>query len=116
MRRVDEMTIDLRIGMVRILQPNDRTAGAGFVVTDDGLIATCARVVEAPGAGPDDSVGIVPRYQHRTIRLWLPQLDTLRDLACQKVRQNLTKGERERYLPSEPYRQTCPNLPPDNQS
>jgi WD40 repeat protein len=40
----------------------------------------------------------------RTIRLWrLPQLDTLRDLACQKVRQNLTKGEWERYLPSEPY-------------
>jgi hypothetical protein len=57
------MAIDLKAGIVRIRKPDGTTAGTGFVVTDDGLIVTCARAVEAAGAGPDDSVGIVPRYQ-----------------------------------------------------
>src|SRR5207247_1861578 len=37
----------LREGIVRILKPNGETAGAGFVLTTDGLIATCSHVVQS---------------------------------------------------------------------
>lgn len=50
------MTIDLKPAIVRILSPDGTTGGAGFVVTDDGLVATCAHVVEAAGAGPGERV------------------------------------------------------------
>lgn len=53
------MTIDLKAGIVRILQPNGTTAGAGFIVVDDGLIATCAHVVEAAEARPGETVRVV---------------------------------------------------------
>ena len=48
-----------------------------------------------------------------TIWLW-PTLETIAELACQKVRRNLTRDEWQRYFGNEPYRQTCPNLPPDS--
>ena len=53
------MSQDLTAGIVRVLRPSGTTAGTGFVVTDDGLIATCAHVVEAAGAGPSDTVRVV---------------------------------------------------------
>jgi len=53
------MSDDLTTGIVRILTPDGSTAGTGFIVSDDGLIATCAHVVEACGAGPGDTVRIV---------------------------------------------------------
>lgn len=37
-------------GIVRVLQPNGKTAGTGFVLTSDGLIATCAHVVQSDDA------------------------------------------------------------------
>lgn len=40
------MAIDLKAGIVRILKPDGTTAGTGFVVSDDGLIATCSHVVQ----------------------------------------------------------------------
>jgi WD40 repeat protein len=46
-----------------------------------------------------------------TIRLW-PMLDKLVEIGCLKVRGNLSWQEWQQYLPGEPYRQTCPNLPP----
>ncbi len=46
----------------------------------------------------------------QTIRLWV-FLEELVDIGCQKVRRNLSWEEWQRYLPGEPYRQTCPNLP-----
>jgi len=49
--------------------------------------------------------------QDNTIRLWVPQIDSLIEIGCQKVRRNLSRAEWQQYLPSEPYRKTCPNLP-----
>jgi WD40 repeat protein len=43
--------MDLRVGIVRILKSDGKTAGTGFVVNDEGLIATCAHVIP-PGAQP----------------------------------------------------------------
>lgn len=53
------MTIDLTAGIVRILDSNNQTVGAGFVLTADNLIATCAHVVQSAGAGPGDTVCLV---------------------------------------------------------
>jgi hypothetical protein len=50
---------NLTWGIVCILTSKGTTAGTGFVVTDDGLIATCAHIVEAAGAGPGDTVHLV---------------------------------------------------------
>jgi WD40 repeat protein len=52
------MTAELTIGIVRLLNPQGETAGTGFVVTDDGLVATCAHVVEAAGSEPGGSVRV----------------------------------------------------------
>lgn len=52
------MSRDLTAGIVRILKPDGTAAGAGFVVSEDGLIATCAHVVEAASAGPCDTVRV----------------------------------------------------------
>ena len=44
--------------IVRICQPNGAAIGTGFVVTEEGLIITCAHVVIDTGAGPGDTVRI----------------------------------------------------------
>lgn len=46
----------------------------------------------------------------RTVHLW-PMLEELVQIGCQIVRRNLSWAEWQQYLPGEPYRQTCPNLP-----
>jgi len=38
---------------------NGDTDGTGFLLTDDGLIATCAHVVESAGAGSGDIVRLI---------------------------------------------------------
>jgi WD40 repeat protein len=53
------VSIGLTSGIVRILAPGGLTAGTGFVVTDDGLIATCAHVAQGTGAGLGDTVRVV---------------------------------------------------------
>ena len=53
------MSTDLTTGIVRILTPNGTTAGTGFVVADEGLIAICAHVVAYAGAGPGGTVRVV---------------------------------------------------------
>lgn len=51
---------DLTAGIVAILKPDRATkAGTGFVVSDGGLVASCAHVVQYAGAGPGDSVDVV---------------------------------------------------------
>jgi WD40 repeat protein len=39
------------------------------------------------------------------------RLSTWQALACQRANRNLTRAEWEQYLPGEPYRPTCPDLP-----
>ncbi len=53
------MSVDLKAGIVRILKPDGTTAGTGFVVNDEGLIATCAHVVEYAEAEPGGTVRVV---------------------------------------------------------
>jgi hypothetical protein len=45
-------------------------------------------------------------------RMWLWRLQDLIELACASLVRNLTQAEWGHYLPDQPYRQTCPNLPP----
>jgi WD40 repeat protein len=49
---------DPRSGIVRVINRNGATAGAAFLLTADGLIATCAHVVAADNSGPDDVVTV----------------------------------------------------------
>ncbi len=46
-----------------------------------------------------------------TVRVWIVRLEELAEIGCQKVYRNMTHEEWNRYLPGEPYRATCPNLP-----
>src|SRR5579862_1059526 len=53
------MTGDLRNAIVRILDRKGDTAGTGFVVTDGGLIATCAHVIKDYSLDPLYMVDLV---------------------------------------------------------
>lgn len=52
------MNIDLTSSIVRILKPNGATAGTGFVVTEEGLIATCTHVIEFAQAKPGENIQV----------------------------------------------------------
>ena len=48
----------LHRSVVRILDLDDITVGAGFVLSSNGLLATCAHVIVDAGAGPGDTVSV----------------------------------------------------------
>jgi WD40 repeat protein len=48
------MTLDLTASVVRILKSDGNTSGAGFLLSEDGLIATCAHVIQALKNGAQD--------------------------------------------------------------
>ncbi len=48
----------------------------------------------------------------RLARIWLLQPEDLMTEACARLTRNLTRQEWRQYLGDEPYRPTCPNLPP----
>lgn len=45
------MSIDLRLGIVRIIDRDGNTVGTGFLITSNGLIATCAHVIDEAQSG-----------------------------------------------------------------
>jgi hypothetical protein len=51
------MSVPLESGVIKILHPNGRAAGTGFVLTP-ALAVTCAHVVEAAGSGPGEKLEI----------------------------------------------------------
>jgi WD40 repeat protein len=53
------MAIDLESCLIRVLTKSGETAGAGFVISETGLLATCAHVVNIAGAQPGDSIKVV---------------------------------------------------------
>lgn len=65
MLEVDKVSVDLTENIVRILkrgfQASDpkATAGTGFIVSDKGLIATCAHVVQLAGFSPGETLSLI---------------------------------------------------------
>jgi WD40 repeat protein len=76
-----------------------------------------ARLAELPDMGYLRSAAFSPDgrylltgYDENAAALWLWRSDDLRDQACARIALNLSHDEWERYLPKQPYRQTCPNV------
>ncbi|MFK7800070.1 MAG: AAA family ATPase [Anaerolineae bacterium] len=88
---------------VRVWDTNDWTA-------ESQLLEGHQAFVWSAEYSPDGKY-IVSGSTDQTIRIW-PTLDTLVELACERVTRNMTSEEWDRFLPSQPYQQTCPNLPP----
>ncbi len=53
------MSFNLTDGIVRIIKSDGTITGTGFVLTGEGLIATCAHVVKSTGVEPDGIVRLV---------------------------------------------------------
>jgi len=49
---------DLHGGVVQVLDDAGNTMGASFVLTEDGLLVTCAHVVEAEHARPGQALHV----------------------------------------------------------
>jgi WD40 repeat protein len=80
--------------------------------------ANGARLAELPEMGYLRSAAFSPDgrylltgYDENAAALWLWRSEDLRDQACARIALNLSHDEWKRYLPKQPYRQTCPNLP-----
>ena len=54
---------------------------------------------------------LLTETEDHTTHVWLWQPRGLIAEACHRLTRNLTQGEWKRFLPNEPYRQTCSNLP-----
>ena len=72
-------------GIVRILTPDKSTAGTGFVIGEDGLIATCAHVVLDAEAGPGGTVSLVFPARPQEIRTAVVTRDYWRDDKAEDV-------------------------------
>jgi V8-like Glu-specific endopeptidase/energy-coupling factor transporter ATP-binding protein EcfA2 len=82
------MNTDFKVGVVRIIDAGGKTVGTGFVVTSDGLIVTCAHVIDI--ARSDDSVQLLFYNSSSTkemheVRVARVEPDYWRDAAAEDV-------------------------------
>jgi WD40 repeat protein/energy-coupling factor transporter ATP-binding protein EcfA2 len=59
-----------------------------------------------------DESRILTASEDGTVRQWYTRMEDLLEAACQRAPRNMTEVEWRRFMGSEPYGQTCPNLPP----
>ena len=59
-----------------------------------------------------DESRILTASEDGTVRQWYTQMEDLLEAACQRAPRNMTGVEWRRLMRSDPYRQTCPRLPP----
>ncbi|MCP4421870.1 MAG: hypothetical protein GY805_35095, partial [Chloroflexi bacterium] len=80
---------------------------------DGGTLASGSadQTIRLASGSANQTIRLASGSADQTIRLWV-FLEELVDIGCQKVRRNLSWDEWQRYLPGEPYRLTCPKLPP----
>jgi WD40 repeat protein/energy-coupling factor transporter ATP-binding protein EcfA2 len=82
------MNIDFKFGVVRIIDDERNTVGSGFVITSDGLIVTCAHVIEV--ARSDNFVQLFFYFPHlakekHEVRVASVEPDCWRDAAAEDV-------------------------------
>jgi WD40 repeat protein len=54
---------------------------------------------------------LLTRIDERSVAVWVWRSSDLRDEACTRFTSNLSHAEWSQWLPNQPYRRTCPNLP-----
>ncbi len=90
-----------RIGLWQLSNPNNEP-----VILESGTTAYLTL------AFSPDGKWLVSGDDNGRIKYW-PLLEVQLEVACQQlVRRNLSMDEWSKYVPGEPYHQTCPNLPP----
>src|SRR6516225_10527118 len=82
------MNTDFKVGVVRIIDAGGKTVGTGFVVTSDGLLVTCAHVIDI--ARLDDSVHLLfydpsSTKEMHEVRVARVEPDYWRDAAAEDV-------------------------------
>ena len=82
------MNTDFKAGVVHVIDTGGKTVGTGFVVTSDGLIVTCAHVVDV--ARSDDSIHLIfydpsSAKEKREVRVARVEPDYWRDTAAEDV-------------------------------
>jgi len=82
------MSTDFKVGVVRIIDAGGKTVGTGFVVTSDGLIATCAHVIDV--ARSDDFIHLIfydpnSAKEKREVRVARVESEYLRDTTAEDV-------------------------------
>jgi WD40 repeat protein len=89
-----------RDGNVRVFSvaTGQETAGVAHALSANGLAFS-----------PDSEI-LATASDDRTARVWALAPANLLDEACSSVTRNLSAEEWQRYLPDQPYRNTCPNV------
>jgi WD40 repeat protein len=113
-------------GEIELIVP-DPTSASFATVTHGRLTVWDAvagvRLAQLPDFGYLRSVAFSPDgrylltgygYDEHSAALWLWRSGDLRDQACVRLTDNLSRDEWKRWFPRQPYRQICPNLPAGN--